>query len=135
MTFPAAAVRTLERGRAAVILVDTSVWIDHFRSSNIQLVQLLEANLVGVHPWVIGELACGNLADRANVLSLLQAMPQLPVASDDEVLFFIERQLLAGKGIGYLDVHLLAAAMLGSARLWTLDKRQHAVAEGLGLSY
>jgi len=59
----------------------------------------------------------------------------LPVASDDEVLFFIERQLLAGKGIGYLDVHLLAAAMLGSARLWTLDKRQHAVAEGLGLSY
>ncbi len=118
-----------------MILVDTSVWIDHFRSSNSHLVQLLEASLVGVHPWVVGELACGNLADRANVLSLLRAMPQLPVASDDEVLFFIERQLLAGRGVGYIDVHLLAAAMLGSARLWTLDKRLHAAAEGLGLSY
>lgn len=135
MKFLAARARTLERGRAAMILVDTSVWIDHFRSSNRQLVQLLEANLVSVHPWVVGELACGNLADRANVFSLLNAMPQLPVASEAEALFFIERNSLAGKGIGYIDVHLLAAATLGSARLWTLDKRLLAAAEGLGLAY
>jgi predicted nucleic acid-binding protein len=118
-----------------MILVDTSVWIDHFRSSDRHLVQLLEANLVSVHPWIVGELACGNLADRANVLSLLKTMPQLHVASEDEVLFFIERHLLAGKGIGYIDAHLLAAAALGSAQLWTRDKRLFAVAEGLGLAY
>ena len=118
-----------------MILVDTSVWIDHFRSSDRPLVQLLEANLVSVHPWIVGELACGNLVDRANVLTLLKTMPQLPVASEDEVLFFIERHLLAGKGIGYIDVHLLAAAAMGSAQLWTRDKRLLAVAEGLGLAY
>jgi predicted nucleic acid-binding protein len=118
-----------------MILVDISVWIDHFRSSDKRLFQLLEANLVSVHPWIVGELACGNLADRTHVLSLLKTMPQLPAASEDEVLFFIERHLLAGKGIGYIDAHLLAAATLGSARLWTRDKRLLAVAEGLGLAY
>lgn len=118
-----------------MILVDTSVWIDHFRSTNSHLAELLESNLVSVHPWIVGELACGNLADRANVLSLLKTMPQTSVASEDEVLFFIERHLLAGKGIGYIDAHLLAAATLGSARFWTRDKRLLAVAEGLGLAY
>jgi predicted nucleic acid-binding protein len=118
-----------------MILVDTSVWVDHFRAADAQLARLLEASLVSMHPWVVGELACGNLADRANVLSLLGALPQLLVASADEVLTFIEKHSLAGKGIGYVDAHLLASTALGSARIWTRDKRLAEVAAELGLLY
>jgi predicted nucleic acid-binding protein len=118
-----------------MILVDTSIWIDHLRSTNPHLVELLNANLAATHPWVIGELACGNLANRATVLGLLQALPQVPRAEEDEVLFFLDKHRLAGKGIGYIDAHLLAAAALGSVRLWTRDKRLIAVAAQLGLVY
>jgi predicted nucleic acid-binding protein len=119
-----------------VILVDTSVWIDHLRHSDAHLAALLASARVLGHVWVIGELACGNLRARAEVLGLLAALPQARVAQPDEVLFFIERQRLMGRGIGYVDAHLLAAtALTGSARLWTRDKRLAALARELGLAY
>jgi len=117
-----------------LILVDTSVWIDHLRSPNSRLIGLLDAELVSVHPWVVGELACGNLASRANTLYLLRSLPRIAVASDDEVLFFIDKHGIAGKGVGYLDMHLLAAAALGTLKIWTRDRRLNEVAALLGLS-
>ena len=117
-----------------MILVDTSIWIDHFRDSDQRLIELLDAELVRMHPWVVGELACGNLANRANTLYLLRSLPRVAVASDDELLFFIEKQGIAGKGVGYLDMHLLAAAALSNLKIWTRDRRLCQVAEPLGLN-
>ncbi|MFA6955903.1 MAG: type II toxin-antitoxin system VapC family toxin [Thermoanaerobaculia bacterium] len=107
-----------------MILADTSVWIDHFRRGNAALVEALEREDVLVHPFVIGELACGELKKRREILELLASLPSAIVASDEEALQFIEQRRLMGKGIGYIDVHLLAsAALTEGARLWTLDKR------------
>jgi predicted nucleic acid-binding protein len=107
-----------------LIVVDTSVWIDHFRQSDPELVAVLQAGEVLIHPFVIGELACGNLGNRANILALLSALPAAPVATHDEALDLIDARGLMGHGIGYLDVHLLASVMLaGSATLWTRDRR------------
>jgi hypothetical protein len=117
-----------------LILVDTSIWIDHLRAPDSRLIGLLGAELVSVHPWVVGELACGNLADRANTLYLLRSLPQIAVATDHEVLFFIEKHGVAGKGVGYLDMHLLSAAALGNLKIWTRDRRLREVASLLGLS-
>ncbi len=118
-----------------MILVDTSVWIDHFRSNDNDLVALLNNSQVLMHPYVSGELACGNLANRAEVLHLLAALPQISTATDAEVQFFIEQRSLMGKGIGYIDAHLLAAVALdGSAKIWTRDKRLHKVAENLSFA-
>lgn len=108
-----------------MILVDTSVWVDHLRSGDADLSAALLAAQVGMHPWVIGELGCGNLKARSQVLDLLQSLPPMPVASNREVLFFIDQHALMGRGIGYVDVHLLASARLAHARLWTRDKRLH----------
>lgn len=110
-------------------LVDTSVWIDHFRKQNIGLVELLERYAVLMHPFVVGELALGNFSSRATVVSALRDLPRPAVASHEEVLGLIETQGLFGIGIGYVDAHLLAAVRLtpGSS-LWTLDKRLAAVA-------
>lgn len=119
-----------------MILVDTSVWVDHLRRGDARLVTLLESDRVCIHPFVIGELACGNLKSRKRILDLLQALPMVAAANEDEVLFFIEKQGLAGRGIGYIDAHLLAAAaMHGSTKLWTHDKKLTAVAARLDLSY
>ena len=118
-----------------MMLVDTSVWIDHLRLGDAELAAALEAGQVRVHPFVVGELACGNLRARAEVLSLLQALPASPVATDREVLFFMDQQALMGRGIGYIDVHLLASARLGGVLLWTRDKKLHAIAAGLGLAH
>ncbi len=117
-----------------MILVDTSVWIDHLRTGDAGLAALLNGSLVLMHPFVLGELACGNLHNRDEVLGLLRNLPRVTVATDDEVLFFIERHRLMGRGIGYVDAHLLAAvALAASARLWTRDKRLRRVAEELSL--
>jgi predicted nucleic acid-binding protein len=116
-----------------MILVDTSVWADHLRAGEPELVDLLGAREVLAHPWVIGELALGNLGQRDAILAGLRDLPQTAVASDDEVLAFIERNRLAGLGIGYVDVHLLASARLNAVPLWTRDMRLKAVAEGMGL--
>ena len=115
-----------------MILVDTSVWVDHLRSGDAQLVDLLERNAVVMHSFVVGEIACGSLADRALTLELLQHLPMAVVADSDEVLGYIERHRLHGKGIGYVDVHLLASAALGGTKLWTRDNRLHAVARKFG---
>ena len=118
-----------------MMLVDTSVWIDHLRHGDAALTAALEAGQVWMHSFVLGELACGNLRSRVEVLGLLQALPPMPVSTDKEVLFFIDRHELMGRGIGYVDVHLLASARLGGAQLWTRDKRLHTVAAELGLAH
>lgn len=118
-----------------MMLVDTSVWIDHLRHGNAALTAALEAGQVWMHSFVLGELACGNLRSRVEVLGLLQALPPMPVSSDKEVLFFIDQHELMGRGIGYMDVHLLASARLGGTQLWTRDKRLHTVAVELGLAH
>ena len=116
-------------------LVDTSVWIEHLRAEDKKLTTLLNSSQVLTHPMVVGELACGNLRNRREILSLLGGLPQVLVATDDEVLFFIERHRLMGRGIGYVDAHLLAStALTQSARLWTHDQRLVQVASELNLA-
>jgi len=118
-----------------VILVDTSVWIDHLRDSDAALKGLLEKGLVLAHPFVIGELALGNLRQREIVLGALLGLPRASVADDGEVLRFIDRESLFGLGIGYVDAHLLAAVRLTSdASLWTRDKNLAAAADRLSLA-
>ena len=118
-----------------MMLVDTSVWIDHLGHGDAALTAALEAGQVWMHSFVLGELACGNLRSRVEVLGLLQALPSMPVSTDKEVLFFIDQHDLMGRDIGYIDVHLLASARLGGAQLWTRDKRLHTVAAELGLAH
>lgn len=110
-----------------MVLVDTSVWVDHLRRGNARLAHLLEREEVACHPFVVGELACGSLRNRAEIMSLLRALPSLTRAQDDEVLYFIERHSLMGRGLGLIDVHLLASAILEGAALWTLDSRLDSV--------
>jgi predicted nucleic acid-binding protein len=119
-----------------LILVDTSVWVDHLRRGDTRLVALLERSAVVMHPFVLGEIACGSLRDRESVLGLLRDLPAAAVAEDDEVLRFIDNHALHGRGIGYVDVHLLAAvALTEGATLWTNDKKLHVVAEAIGCSW
>ena len=119
-----------------MILVDTPVWIDHLRSGEPRLVALLERGQVLMHPFVVGELACGNLRRREEVLRYLGELPRVPVASEDEALGFIEAHRLMGRGIGWIDVHLLAAVALSpGARLWTRDRRLDGVARALGVGF
>ncbi len=119
-----------------MILVDTAVWIDHFRDSDRQLTELLERSVVLAHPWATGELALGNLRGRAEILRLLAALPQATVATAAELLALIEHRELYGIGIGYVDAQLLAATMLtDGATLWTRDRRLTAAAQQLELAY
>jgi hypothetical protein len=118
-----------------MILVDTSVWIDHLRQGDSSLKQLLAQAQVMCHPMVVGELACGNLKSRSMVLALLADLPSASVASEAEVLGFIQAQSLFGLGVGYVDVHMCASAKLHGVQLWTRDKRLQAVAVRLGLAY
>lgn len=118
-----------------MILVDTAIWIDHLRRSNDQLRGLLEQGRVLIHPHVIGEVALGNLRNRAAILNALQDLPQAVVATDAEVLRFVHQNTLYGIGIGYIDAHLLAAVALSpGARLWTVDQRLLAAGKSLGLA-
>ena len=118
-----------------MILVDTSVWIDHLRRGEPELIRLLSQSQVLCHPMVVGEIACGNLKSRSVVLALLADLPGASVASEAEVLAFIQAQSLFGLGMGYVDVHLCASAKLNGVQLWTRDKRLQGVAERLGLAY
>ena len=104
-----------------MILVDTSLWVEHLRRGLPRLATLLQEGQVLIHPWVIGELACGNLRHRSAVLNLLQGLPAATVASDAEVLHMIEHDRLMGRGIGYVDAHLLASAKLSRCDLWSRD--------------
>jgi predicted nucleic acid-binding protein len=119
-----------------LILVDTSVWVDHLRRGDPGLVDLLERSIVIVHPFVVGEIACGSLHNREAILELLQDLPAAAVAEGDEVLRFIESHVLHGKGIGYVDVHLLASvALTEGAKIWTRDKKLRLVAQMMGCAY
>lgn len=105
-----------------MILVDTSVWIEHLRAGSDRLKTLLLDEQVLCHPFVVGELACGNLEDRQEILSMLKALPEAHVAEHDELLRFVEARRLYGRGLGWVDVHLLASALLTGCTLWTFDK-------------
>lgn len=119
-----------------MILVDTSVWIDHFRDTNHDLGARLETNQVATHPMVIGELACRHFKARREIFQLLDGLPTAPEATHVEARNFIERQQLMGSGIVFIDVHLLAStALMADARLWTRDKRLASAAKALDLAY
>lgn len=116
-----------------MILVDTTIWIDHLRKISPTLVRLLDDGLVLCHPWVIGELALGHLSNRDEVIRLLRGLNQATVASDEELMTFIDRHQLYGQGIGLVDAQLLAATKLTpDARLWTADRNLATVAKALG---
>ena len=118
-----------------MILVDSSIWVDHLRRGDATLARLLDDGRVLAHPFVVGELALGSLRQRELILMALQNLPQAMVASDTEVLRFINQQALYGLGIGYVDAHLLASARLtAGGSLWTRNKRLQAVAHRLGLT-
>jgi len=118
-----------------MILVDTSVWVRHLREGDPDLERLLNNGEVMCHPFIVGELACGNLGNRQEILSLLQLLPQAPQAKHEEVLRFIEQNHLMGKGLGYIDVHLSASAVLTGVPMWTCDKRLNKANEELGIRY
>lgn len=118
-----------------MVLVDTSIWVDHFRQGSQRLQTLLMDSNVMCHPFVIGELACGNLANRREILALLSTLPATPVVEFDELMFFIDQHRLMGKGVGFVDIHLLASARLADIPLYTSDKRLKIEAERLGLAY
>ena len=118
-----------------MILVDTSVWINHLRTPSKLLSQLLDLEQVVIHPFVVGELACGNLANRKEIIALLHSLPAAPKADDDEVLFFVERHRLMGRGLGLVDVHLLASSTIAGGSLWTADRNLRLAASGLGVEF
>lgn len=118
-----------------MILADTNVWIKHFRESDAELISQLNTGFVACHPFIIGELACGNLGNRAEILMLLQALPSSPVVEVTEILAFIENNSLIGRGLGYVDIHLLASVIISNVVLWTYDRRLNEAAIELGVSY
>jgi hypothetical protein len=118
-----------------MVLVDTSVWVAHLRDGTIGLEELLNEGYVICHPFIVGELACGNLKNRSEILSLLKALPMAILAQHEEVMLFIENRSLMGKGLGYIDMHLLASAILTKVPLWTLDNNLNQVSSKMGLAY
>lgn len=118
-----------------MILVDTSVWVSYLRAGNSKLEQLLSDAEVACHPFIIGELACGNIKNRAEILSLLNALPKVDLLDNEEILLFIERNNLMGKGLALIDIHLLASALVSEAALWTLDIKLKHTAHISGIAY
>lgn len=118
-----------------MVLVDTSIWVEHFRQGNKELSGLLTQIKAITHPFVIGELACGNLKNRKEILSLFSELPQAVIAEHDEVLLLVENKGLMGHGIGWIDAHLLASALLTGVPLWTKDKRLKSLAAVLNILY
>ena len=116
-----------------MVLVDTSIWISHFRKGNTHLKELLDDESVVCHPFIIGELACGGLKNRNEIISLLNALPQAQTAESDEILQFIESKRLFGTELGLVDVHLLASALLTKMLLWTADKPLQTAADKLNI--
>lgn len=116
-----------------MILVDTSVWVDHLRRGNARLAALLQDAQVACHAFVIGEIACGSLRNRRELLALLGRLPHVEEVSHQEALGFLHSRRLAGRGLGWIDVHLLATAALARLPLWTLDRRLAAAARDLDL--
>jgi len=117
-----------------LVLVDTSIWVRHLREGNTELEKLLKDAAVFCHPFILGELACGSIGNRAEILSLLKALPVTPVVSVEEMLFFIDRNDLSGKGLGLVDVQLLASSRLVNVPLWTSDRHLKNEAHRLGIA-
>jgi predicted nucleic acid-binding protein len=116
-----------------LMLVDTSVWVDHLAGGDPALAELLEAGEVETHPFVVGELALGHLRRRDGILGYLEALPSVPPAEHEEVLRLVEEGGLAGSGLGWVDAHLLASALIAGTRVWTLDRSLAAAADRLGI--
>jgi predicted nucleic acid-binding protein len=117
-----------------MVLVDTSVWVAHLRDDLPKLRGLLQKGEVICHPMIVGELACGNLKNRGEILELLAELPLADVAGHDEVLGFIERHRLMGKGLGYIDMHLLASALISGCLFWTKDQKLKATAKTVNIA-
>ena len=118
-----------------MILVDTSIWVEHLRHGSEELTALLKKVEVFSHPFVLGELSCGNLKNRREVLTLLQELPTATIAENEEVLELIEARKLMGHGIGWVDAHLLASAILSGSPLWTADRKLRSLTATLGVLY
>lgn len=118
-----------------MILVDTSIWVEHFRRANEALAELLRDVQVLSHPFIVGELSCGNLKNRQELLSLLQELPRATIAEHEEVLELVETRKLSGQGIGWVDAHLLASALLSGSPLWTADRKLRTLSAALGVLY
>lgn len=118
-----------------MVLVDTSVWVSHLREGNLRMVSLLNDGDVVCHPFIIGELSCGNFRNRLEILLLLHSLPMVGQTEHEEVLQFVEGNDLMGKGLGYVDVHLLASAVLFGVLIWTLDKKLQAASSKLGVCH
>ncbi|MEX0982462.1 MAG: PIN domain-containing protein [Bacteroidales bacterium] len=116
-----------------MILVDTSVWIDHLHHSDEELKELLYSGQAAIHQFVIGELSCGNISNRKEVLSLLGALPKIDTVMDEEVFTLLEGSKLYGKGLGFIDVHLLASALIHHVDIWTKDRSLHRIAKEFGI--
>src|SRR3972149_8378229 len=116
-----------------MVLVYTSIWVLHLQEGNVKLERLLNDGDVVCHPFIVGELACGNLRNRLEILSLLQALPMATQAEHEDVMQFIDNYSLMGKGLGYIDMHLLASALLTEVPIWTLDKKLDEVSTELGI--
>lgn len=118
-----------------MILADTSVWVDHLSRGTGALAALLDGEQVVMHPFVLGELACGNIRNRRQILGLLASLPSVAVASDEEALAMIESRKLMGRGLGWVDVHLLASVLLSGCRVWSRDKQLAAAAAELKVRF
>jgi predicted nucleic acid-binding protein len=118
-----------------MVLVDTSVWVSHLRDGDSLLSGLLNSGMIVCHPFIVGELACGSLKKRSEILSLLNALPFVKLATHEEVMHFIDSRHLMGKGLGYIDVHLLSSAMLSEASLLTYDQKLREIAAKLDINY
>ena len=117
-----------------MLLVDTSIWSDHLRRHDAAMARRLEAGEVLAHPFVIGEIACGVFPRRSETLALLDCLPSAPLLGQAELLGFIERHALAGKGVGFVDIHLIASALVAGAGVWTRDRRLADVVAALGVA-
>lgn len=118
-----------------MVLVDTSVWVNYLRQGQPELQKLLLDAKVASHPFIIGELACGNISNREEILSLLSSLPLLEEVEHDELLLFIEHNQLMGTGLGFVDVHLMASAVLSDIPIWTEDKRLKKACLSLGINF
>jgi predicted nucleic acid-binding protein len=118
-----------------MVLANTSVWVSHLRHGNSKLQELLEARKVVSHPFIVGELACGNISNRVEIISLMQSLPMLDVVENEELLLFIEHKKMMGTGLGFVDVHLMAAAVLAAIPLWTQDKKLKQACSQLNIDY
>jgi predicted nucleic acid-binding protein len=118
-----------------MVLVDTSIWVSHLRHGNSRLQKLLHEGRVVSHPFIIGELACGNLSNRSEIISLMQSLPMLDVVEHEELLLFIEHKKMMGTGLGFVDIHLMAAAILSGIPLWTQDKKLKQACSRLSIDF